>query len=40
VEAMNYSQANAYAITLLIFALMTLSIVYFVNASSRIKKVI
>ena len=40
VEAMNYSQANAYAITLLVFALMTLSIVYFVNASSRINKVI
>jgi molybdate transport system permease protein len=40
VEAMNYSQANAYAITLLLFALTTLSIVYFVNASSRINKVI
>ena len=40
VEAMNYAQANAYAVALLIFALMTLSIVYFVNASSRVKKVI
>jgi molybdate transport system permease protein len=40
VEAMNYSQANAYAITLLAFALLTLSVVYLVNASSRLDKVI
>ncbi len=40
VEAMNYSQANAYAITLLAFALLTLSVVYLVNASSRVDKVI
>lgn len=40
VEAMNYAQANTYAIVLLIFAMITLSVVYLVNASSRIKKVI
>lgn len=40
VEAMNYAQANLYAIVLLAFALLTLSIVYLVNASSRINKVI
>ncbi len=40
VEAMNYSQANMYAITLLIFALLTLSIVYFVNSPSRVNRVV
>ncbi len=40
VEAMNYVQANAYAITLLIFALLTLSVVYVVNATSNVNKVI
>jgi molybdate transport system permease protein len=40
VEAMNYSQANTYAIMLLVFAVLTLSIVYIVNASSRTNKVI
>jgi molybdate transport system permease protein len=40
VEAMNYAQANTYAIVLLVFALLTLCIVYLVNASSRVNKVI
>jgi molybdate transport system permease protein len=40
VEAMNYAEANTYAIVLLMFAMLTLSIVYFVNASSKINKVI
>ena len=40
VEAMNYVQANAYAITLLIFAMLTLSVVYVVNATSNVNKVI
>ena len=40
VEAMNYAQANTYAIVLLIFAMLTLTLVYFINASSRISKVI
>ena len=40
VEAMNYAQANTYALVLLVFALLTLCIVYFVNASSKINKVI
>ncbi len=40
VEAMNYSQANMYAITLLIFALLTLSIVYFVKSPSRVNRVV
>ncbi len=40
VEAMNYAQANTYAIVLLVFALLTLCIVYLVNASSKVNKVI
>ena len=40
VEAMNYAQANTYALVLLMFALLTLCIVYFVNASSKTNKVI
>ena len=40
VEAMNYAEANTYALVLLVFALLTLCIVYFVNASSKVKKVI
>lgn len=40
VEAMNYSQANMYAITLLVFALLTLSIVYLVNSPSRVNRVV
>ena len=40
VEAMNYTQANAYALTLLAFALLTLSVVYLVNASSRTEKIL
>ena len=40
VEAMNYGQANLYAVTLLLFAFLTLLIVYLVNYRSRITKVI
>lgn len=40
VEAMNYGQANLYAITLLLFAFLTLLIVYLVNYRSRLGKVI
>ena len=40
VEAMNYEQANLYAITLLLFAFLTLLIVYLVNYRSRIGKVL
>lgn len=36
VEAMNYGKANLYAITLLLFAFLTLLIVYIVNYSSRL----
>jgi len=36
VEAMNYGKANLYAITLLIFAFLTLLVVYIVNYSSRL----
>ena len=38
VEAMNYGQANFYAITLLLFAFVTLFIVYLVNYRSRIHR--
>jgi molybdate transport system permease protein len=40
VEAMNYEQANLYAITLLLFAILTLLIVYLVNYRSRLGKVL
>jgi len=40
VEAMNYAHANMYAITLLVFALLTLSIVYLVNSPSRVNRVV
>jgi molybdate transport system permease protein len=40
VEAMNYQNANLYAITLLLFAFLTLLIVYLVNYRSRMSKVI
>ena len=40
VEAMNYAQANMYAVTLLAFALLTLSIVYLVNSPSRVNRVV
>ena len=40
VEAMNYQQANLYAITLLLFAFLTLLIVYLVNYRSRFGKVL
>jgi molybdate transport system permease protein len=40
VEAMNYQNANLYAMTLLIFAFLTLLIVYLVNYRSRMSKVI
>ena len=40
VEAMNYKQANLYAITLLLFAFLTLLIVYLVNYRSRLGKVL
>lgn len=40
VEAMNYEQANLYAITLLLFAFLTLLIVYLVNYRSRLGKVL
>lgn len=36
VEAMNYTQANLYAIVLLLFALLTLLAVYLINSKSRI----
>jgi molybdate transport system permease protein len=39
VEAMNYEQANLYAIVLLLFALLTLLIVYIVNYRSQINRV-
>ena len=38
VEDMNYSQANFYAVTLLLFAFLTLFIVYLVNYRSRINQ--
>lgn len=38
VEAMNYDQANVYAMVLLLFALLTLAIVYFANAQSRMNR--
>jgi molybdate transport system permease protein len=38
VEAMNYEQANWYAIYLLLFAFITLSIVYWVNYRAKLKK--
>jgi molybdate transport system permease protein len=38
VEAMNYANANLYAMTLLLFAFLTLLIVYLVNYRSRINK--
>ena len=40
VEAMNYEQANLYAMTLLLFAFLTLLIVYVVNYRSRLAKVL
>jgi molybdate transport system permease protein len=40
VEAMNYQQANLYAMTLLLFAFFTLLIVYLANYRSRTSKVI
>lgn len=40
VEAMNYEQANVYAIVLLVFALLTLLIVYLVNSPSRVNRVV
>ena len=40
VEAMNYEQANLYAVTLLFFAFLTLLIVYLVNYRSRLGKVL
>ena len=39
VEAMNYGRANLYAVTLLLFAFLTLLIVYLVNYRSRIAKI-
>jgi molybdate transport system permease protein len=38
VEAMNYSGANFYAMTLLLFAFLTLSAVYVINYRSRINR--
>src|SRR5688572_3334617 len=40
VEAMNYDLANLYAVTLLLFAFLTLLIVYLANYRSRMSKVI
>jgi molybdate transport system permease protein len=37
VEAMNYGKANLYAVTLLLFAFLTLLVVYIVNYSSRLE---
>jgi molybdate transport system permease protein len=39
VEAMNYDQANVYAIVLLLFALLTLLVVYLVNSHSRFNRI-
>ena len=39
VEAMNYDLANVYAIVLLLFALLTLLVVYMVNSHSRFNRV-
>jgi molybdate transport system permease protein len=36
VEALQYDRANAYAMTLLLFAFFTLSVIYFVNYRNRI----
>jgi molybdate transport system permease protein len=40
VEAMNYDQANLYAVSLLGFALLTLLIVHLVNYRSRLNRII
>lgn len=40
VEAMQYNEANGYAITLLLFAFLTLSIVYMVNYRARMKQIV